>query len=694
MNVPTVGDSLCTRLLHVQADQRYRDVARNDEAAQVFAVFDEDRYLGLVTEKQAALFPGRIFADLTVLRQPQPVAEGFDPWQVLKRLHGAQDDYLPVIDNAGNFVGAVSQISLLSALSEMARTLLQDRESLIEKIGVELRDHRIAAAVFDTTSEGILVTDADNIILLVNSAFTKTTGYSSDEVQGRHPSVLSSGRHDGEFYAAMWRSLRETGAWSGEIWNRRKNGEIYPEWLHINAVIDNDGVATNYVGIFSDISNQKHVQRHLHQLAYYDALTGLPNRQLFYDRIEQIIIRARREDAGFSLLFVDFDRFKNINDSLGHNFGDKLLQVAAQRLRESVRESDTVARLGGDEFTVILVDSDSERNVAATATKIVESFSQPLEVENHPIFLTASVGIARYPDDGSDAETLMRNADAAMYQAKDEGRSRYCFFTSLLNSQLSDRLDKESALRSSLHGEGLRLVWQPQVRLADRRLVGLEALARWHHPHFGDIPPAQFIPLAEEAGLMPEFGLWVLKEASANVTRLAEHHSIDALHFALNISALQVYRGDELKQGIQETLGKSGISLGNFELELTESTLMSRGSASEALIKELRDWGLLIAVDDFGTGYSNLAYLKRFAVHRLKIDQIFVRDLANDETSRQLVTAIVQMAHSLNIQVIAEGIETEEQHAILLALGCDEGQGFLYGRPMETDQLAVVLTAN
>lgn len=687
MSALTVRDFLDPCVVRVQSERRYHDVAEDRNAGRVFAVFEEESYLGLVTEKQAALFPGRIFADLMVLTQPDPVPKDAGLDQVLSRVQEARDEFLPVMDGRGDFLGVVSEISLFTALSKAERSLRKEREKLIGQLEAQLADHRIAAAVFDHTSEGILVIDARIRVILANQAFTRTSGYTLQELSGRRLGILSPIHHDRAFLRAMWHSLHQTGEWSGQVWNRRKDGETYPEWLHVNAVLGDHGDLTHYVGIFSDISNQRYIQRNLHQLAYYDTLTGLPNRQLFCDRIALAIDHSHRDGTGFALLFVDLDRFKDVNDSLGHSFGDKLLQVAAQRLRETLRESDTVARLGGDEFTALLCGGMTEQDVLLTATRITEVFDGPLQVEDHDIFLTASIGIAFYPTDGADADTLMKNADAAMYQAKEEGRNRYCVFRTQLNVEVSERLNMENALRSSLQEGSLSIVWQPLVRLSDAGLIGFEALARWHHPVLGDVPPTQFIPLAERAGLMRFFGVWVLRTAASQIACLSKILTGYPLRFAINFSAVQIYDDSTLGSDILDALKEAEIRPEQFIVEVTESTFMKPGRSAEAVLGELTDLGLQIAVDDFGTGYSNLAYLKRFAVNCLKIDQSFVRDLVEDSATRQIVTAIIQMAHSLNIKVIGEGVETEEQRNVLLNLGCDEGQGYLFGRPMELSRV-------
>ncbi|MHB8256600.1 MAG: putative bifunctional diguanylate cyclase/phosphodiesterase, partial [Acidiferrobacterales bacterium] len=584
MNRFTVAELLSLPVTRVQANQRYCDVPHSGDATTVFAVFDGDRYLGLAAEGQLALSPEGVFAEFAAQSRVEPLPGDARVEEVLEYIRRTRAEHIPVVDEKGRFLGVVSQVSLFAAL--------------VAHFDAELRRHSIAASVFDNTSDGIVVTDASANIILVNRAFTETTGYTLEEVRGQRPSLLSSGHHEPDFYQSMWQSLQNTGAWSGEIWNRRKNGEIYPEWLRISSVRDGQGAVTNYVGIFAEISSQQHLQRQLHQLAYYDALTGLPNRQLFYDRIGQAIVRAKRDGSGFAILFIDLDRFKDINDSLGHSFGDKLLQAAACRIKGVVRETDTVSRLGGDEFTILLSETGSERDVAAIASNLVQSSEIPLDVDGRKIYLTASVGIARYPNDGRDVDMLVKNADVAMYRAKREGRNRYCFFTSELNVQVLERLSMEGALRTSLKGEGLYMVWQPQVRLVDGEVIGVEALARWRHPHQGEVAPAQFIPLAEEAGLMPELGNWVLEAAAAGGTALAGICRRRPMSLGVNISASQLFEGEALKQNILDTLERTGLGMECFELELSESTLMNRGRRSEAVLGELRRLGLQLTVDD------------------------------------------------------------------------------------------------
>lgn len=434
------------------------------------------------------------------------------------------------------------------------------------------------------------------------------------------------------------------------------------------------------------------MQKRLHDLAYYDALTHLPNRQLFYDRLEHAMTGARRDQSGFTLLFLDLDRFKEINDSRGHSFGDRLLAEAAIRLRSVVRASDTVARWGGDEFAIILAEPEDQWKAAVVARKIVLSFETAVQLDGNATYISVSIGIARFPEDGDTAELLVSNADAAMYRAKAAGRGSYSFYTPQLNQHLAERLQLESVLRTSLREGGMSLAWQPQFRLADGRLTGVEVLARWHDEMRGDVPPSQFIPIAEESGLIVELGRWVFNEAARLAAPLCDQIEVGNLRVAINISSLQL-RQNNLKEVFVAPLRQYGLSPACVELEFTESALMSQEFSAETALRELGAEGLQFAVDDFGTGYSNLAYLKRFAIHRLKVDRAFVQDIAASETDRQIVAAIVNMGHSLGLKVIAEGVETEAQRAILMQLGCDEAQGFLFARPLTFDAFARLLSS-
>lgn len=668
-----VGDCLTPNWLRVDGFQRYREVmqAASDLLPDVFAVFnDSEEYLGLVDYRQAALFPNRIFADLLVRRPAPPIIVNTLLDQVLPQFHETRSDHLAVVDEAGQFVGVISELSLFS--------------TLIEKVRQELDYHRMATMVFETTSEGILVTDSTPRIIQINRAFSETTGYSPEEVLGKNPNILHSGRQNAEFYKAMWKTVRETGKWEGELWNRRKNGEIYPEWLHINSILDDNGKVTHYIGVFSDIGPNKEIQHELQRLAYYDSLTGLPNRRLFLDRLERAIAHSHRMQDGFAVLFIDLNRFKNINDAYGHELGDSLLQAVAQRIRSATRESDTVARLGGDEYVAILHDCHDAKQCLHVAEKVQRALNEPLILDGHNLNISAAIGISRYPEDGLLVADIIRNADLAMYRAKQDGLG-VSFFQSDMHAGIVERLEIEGAIQSGLRNGEFWLAWQPQVHLQDRTLSGAEILARWQHKE-QDIPPGTFIPIAESAGLIDKLGDWVFCQAMDEAVDFIGQHAEHPFKIAVNFSPLQL-KGKQAFQRIAEMLEAKGLPPSRLVMEVTESVLMSQRLGSLEFLSGMSDLGVSIAVDDFGTGYSNLANLKLFHVDKLKIDQSFVNDLEQNATSRQIVQAIIEMAHHLNIKVLAEGIENEAQFTILRDLGCDYGQGYLFSRPIPLDQL-------
>ncbi|WP_131112299.1 putative bifunctional diguanylate cyclase/phosphodiesterase [Sulfuricystis thermophila] len=690
----TARDCLCPRHRVVGAMQRYRDVAaKNGNEVLVYAVFEEDgdgnRFLGLVEVREAALFPARVFADLLVRRQPPVLAPDTPVDEVWARLEQERCDYLPIVEADGAFRGVVSRLSLVAALMEQERALNEERERLIGNLRCELENRKIAAAVFDATAEGIMVTDAQGRILLVNAAFCRTTGYAEEEAIGQTPALLKSGRHDAAFYAAMWREIDESGSWEGEIWNRRKSGEIYPEWLHIDVVRDEQGAPRYYVGVFADIGTHKELRAQLMHLAYHDALTGLPNRRLLLDRLGQAIARAQRNDTEVGVLFLDLDRFKDINDTHGHGIGDRILVEAARRLTGLVRANDTVARLGGDEFAVIVEDIEDEASLVDIAEKLLSAFTEPFTVDAREFFLAASVGIARYPGDGDTVETLLMNADTAMYGAKQQGRSCYKFFASDMHLRLARRIEAADVLRKALGSSGLTLAWQPQVRLADGAIAGVEVLLRLARHEGISLPsPAELVAAAEESGLIKLLGQWVLREACELGTRL--NGGMRDFGIAVNFSPLQFDHG--CAPQVLELIEASGLPPQRLEVEITESALASE---NEQLIRSLETFasaGIAIAVDDFGTGYSNLGNLLRLHVDKLKIDQAFVGGLEHDEKSRKIVQTIIQMGRSLGMTVVAEGVETETQAQILRDFGCDLAQGYLFARPLAFEDFARLLS--
>jgi diguanylate cyclase (GGDEF)-like protein/PAS domain S-box-containing protein len=539
---------------------------------------------------------------------------------------------------------------------------------------------RLLAAVFENTAEGAVITDADANAVEVNRAFTEILGYARDEVLGRNPRMWQSGRHDQAYFQNMWRALSETGHWRGEIWNRRKDGSVFPEWLSISSIHDAMGRLTHYIGVFSDISQVKQSEALLDHLAHHDALTDLPNRLLLNERLDQAIRHACRRRGTVALLFLDIDHFKHINDSFGHPVGDSLLQAVAGRLMEQVRMEDTVARIGGDEFVVLLEHLADPMQAGVVAQKVVAAFTAPFDVDAQSIVISVSLGICLYPQDGEDVDTLMRNADAAMYRAKDEGRNTHRFYTAELTSKAIERVTLEASLRRAIERDEFVLYYQPQVELASERVIGVEALIRWQHPELGMVSPARFIPLAEECGLISAIGDWVLRSACRQ-GRIWLERGLDFGRIAVNVAGPQVRPG--LARGVQEILAETGLPAQYLELEVTEGFIMRQDGAAIEELHALRRLDVALAIDDFGTGYSSLGYLKRLPIQKIKIDQSFVRDLPGDLDDAAITKAVIALGGSLERAVIAEGVETVQQAEFLLHAGCREAQGYLYSRPIE-----------
>lgn len=543
---------------------------------------------------------------------------------------------------------------------------------------------RLSASVFESSNEAIVITDADLNIISVNNAFTSVTGYASEEVCGKHVRLLQSDRHDATYYDAMWRQINEYGQWQGELWDRRKNGEIYPTLAAISVVRNETGVVTHYVGISADITQNKHAEERIQQLAYYDALTGVPNRLLLQDRAQRALAQAQRDGTELALLFIDLDRFKTINDSLGHKIGDLLLQEVAGRLKKIVRDTDTVSRLGGDEF-LILLSVEGVDGAARIARRLLVTVSEPYEIGGHSLRITCSIGISVFPKDSTSFEELFKNADVAMYKAKGSGRDAFHFYTSEMDAGAMERLELENSLRQALADNQFVLYYQPQINLINHLVVGAEALIRWQHPKLGLVSPATFIPIAEESGLIAPIGEWVLREACRQ-NRAWQKDRVLSVPVAVNLSIRQFSLSDMLVV-VSDALRDTGLSATRLELEITEGLMMQDAERTLSVLNELKAKGVRIAVDDFGTGYSSLSYLKRFPLDRLKIDQSFVRDLVISRDDQAIASAITTLGHSLGLTVIAEGVETTEQLAILRSLGCNEVQGYLFGKPMSAQEL-------
>ncbi len=549
---------------------------------------------------------------------------------------------------------------------------------------------RLYANVFKNSGEAILVCDRDNLIVDINPAFSRLTGYARDEVLGMDPKLLASGSTPPHIYQEMWAALRELGYWQGELWDRRKDGGLRPVWAAISVIRDEQGAVTNYIASFTDISERKAAEERIAHLAHHDPLTGLFNRFSLEERLDQALLSARREQQQVAVMFIDMDRFKLINDTLGHHIGDRLLIEVARRLQDSVRESDIVARLGGDEFVVVLTGTESGMLAGATiAQRILQRLDCPYLIDGKALRSSPSIGISVYPGDGESAEELMQHADVAMYHVKECGRNAALFFTPEMNQSARARMSLEQDLRSGLEEGQFELHYQPQMAANCTQISGVEALLRWRHPVRGMIAPLEFIPLAEETGLIEPLGNWVLAEACR---QLAEWHQAgySDLRMAVNLSAFQLRSGKLIEQ-VGQLLARHRIPGGRLELEVTESVAMDNPERAIGLLQDLRELGVALAIDDFGTGYSSLAYLKLLPIDTLKLDRTFVKDIESDGNDAAISAATIALAHNLGLKVVAEGVETAGQEKFLLAHACDILQGYRYSKPAPAVVVAAML---
>jgi len=559
-------------------------------------------------------------------------------------------------------------------------------------IGARLRERhadrerlRQAAAVFDCTREGVLVTDSNGLIVHVNRAFMAITGYQCDEVLGQQPSLFKSGHHPPAFYQSMFATLNSCGEWSGEIWNRRKSGEIYPQWQTIRIIHDDQGRRSHYVAVFSDISAIKNSEHELKHLAHHDPLTDLPNRLLFTDRVEQALASAQIHKRGCALLMIDLDHFKMINDSLGHTVGDQLLKAVAEHLKTLFGPGMTLARLGGDEFAVLAESCPQVAQAATLAQRIIDGLREPFHIDGHRLFINASVGISQFPSDALSAEQMLRNADSALFKAKSAGRDGYALYTEELTAHAQQRVEIAFELRRALQQQELRVYYQPVHDLKTSRLIGVEALVRWAHPQRGLVSPTEFIPIAERTGLIAEIDAWVMQQACQQMCQW-QAAGVGLAFVAVNVSS-RLFARRELYQQVAQVLDATGLDPAYLELEVTESAVMDDPEVALEQMHRLRELGVRLAIDDFGTGYSSLLRLKRLPVQKLKIDQGFVAGLPCDEDDAAIVRVIIALAQSMGMQVHAEGIEQVEQAGFLLEHECDLGQGYWFGRPVPSEQL-------
>ncbi len=602
---------------------------------------------------------------------------------VMDRLaNGDKHVTIPALTTSREVNAVINAVNVFKDMLHRLEREISDRKKAQQ-------DLQLAASVFEFSAEGIMVTDADAKILSVNKAFTDITGYSFDEAAGQTPRMLRSDQHDKIFFADMWNSLEHTGMWQGEIRNRRKNGEVYPTWCNISSVRDEQNQVRRYICIFTDITEKKLSEEHIYRLAHYDVLTDLPNRVLFHERLEQALNVARRHKQKVGILFLDLDRFKLVNDTLGHASGDKLLQHVGKQLTSCVRVTDTVSRLGGDEFVIILSELESTEDAAQIARKILDVLSKPYRLDTHDVFVTASAGISVYPDDADDAKDLFKNADTAMYRAKDQGKNTYRFYTEEMNMEVTERLALENQLRKALDENYLVLHYQPRIDINTGQIIGMEALLRMQQPDMSTIFPSQFIPIAEDTGLIIPIGKWVLREACQQHKAWSKQ-GLSVPQISINMSGRQ-FMDPGLVENIKEIIDETGVAAKDFELELTETFLMENPKKTIFILRELKSIGFNISIDDFGTAYSSLAYLKRFPIDRLKIDRSFISDIPDDPEDMAITRSIIAMGRSLNLWVVAEGVETESQLSFLKSQGCQEVQGYYFSKPLDVDAMTKLL---
>jgi len=573
--------------------------------------------------------------------------------------------------------------------------VLSRLKTALTKLHKNERAMGLAATVFEHSPEGIVLSDANNKILQINAAFSKVTGYSTEDIIGQNPGILSSGRQSAEFYQDMWQTIHTQGKWSGELYNRRKNGEVYPERLTIIAIKNNQNKLTHHIAIFNDLSEQKKAEQHIHFLAHYDPLTQLANRSLFTERLQQAISKSQRNHKSIALLFIDLDRFKEVNDSYGHKAGDQLLIQVANDIKSCIRDSDSVARLGGDEFIITLEDLSHDELIASTpivASKVLTALAHKYRLEMAHAYIGASIGIAFYPEDALTADTLLQCADMAMYHAKEQGKNNYQFYSSKLNEKAKRRTYIAQELRLALSRNQLFLHYQPQYNILSKKIESFEALIRWRHPELGLLPPDEFITIAEDIGIIVKIGLWVLQIAVKQL--IIWQKTFDPkLSMAVNISVKQLENSD-LSQSVESLLELTQLPPETLELEVTENILIDDDSVTLANLHKLYKLGIQISMDDFGTGYSNMSYLKKLPIERVKIDRCFISGIPKDNNNAAIAQAIIAMAQSFEFKVIAEGIETKEQEEFLLKHGCYTGQGFLFSKPIPAEKATKLLFDN
>ena len=596
-----------------------------------------------------------------------------------------------VVCEEGNIVGILSLQHILSdieiAYIQKLETVLSERDSALK----ESRRHlSFAEKIIEASLDSVMVTDKEGTILSINPAFTRLTGYVESEVIGRNAKLLSSGIHDESFYQQMWQNITEQGTWQGEILNKKKNGDVYSEWLTIVRLAEqhDEGSQEYYAAIFSDITERKLNEKRIHALAFFDELTGLPNRRLFNDRFEVALSTAHRNNQLVAVMFLDLDRFKQINDNLGHKMGDELLKVTAERLQACIKEGDTVSRFGGDEFVILLTEMNSVKDIVKVAERISKVLREPYELDSRELHVTSSIGVAIYPDDGGDTDTLLKHADIAMYKAKDNGRNAFQLYSPEMNIVSMERLIMQNCLRTALKKCEFELHYQAKVDHQKQQVVGIEALVRWNHSELGRVSPAQFIPMAEELGLIVDIDRWVLLAACRQRKNWLDA-GIDCGAVSVNISALHF--NHDLVYTVECVLEETGLPAHLLEIEVTEGCFIQNMESATGMLSEIRALGVKSAIDDFGTGYSSLSYLSQLSFDTLKIDGSFVKQIPQNAQQCLLVSTIIAMAQALKIDIVAEGVETPAQVEFLSKKGCFVYQGYYYSRPRNAVQCTTFL---
>ena len=675
------------------------------EALRHAALADHPHIGQAISTRKPVLLDDALAATLTQAEQEVTVLRGLRTILYLPLLAGCNVLGVLIVSSMGqpkemtdDDIGLCMTLSNLASIAVSNAQIFQSfqlktlelEQKVVELNHMDRAMFKLSLAV-EQTPNSIFITDLAANIEYANATFTTVSGYSQEEILGKNPRILQSGKTPGKTYQDMWAHLTRGEPWRGEFINRRRDGSLYTELAQISPVKDAHGVVTNYLSIKTDITEYKAAEARIEKLAHYDQLTGLPNRAMLAERFKQTLSQAQRNHEQLALMFLDLDRFKNINDTLGHALGDQLLMEVTRRLKHALRDEDTVSRLGGDEFVVILPDSGVD-GAAHVASKLIEAISQPWSFDHHELIVTPSIGIAIYPHDGEDFDTLSKLADTAMYRVKQAGRNGFRFYTAEMQTHSARTLRLTVALRHALARNELSLHYQPQMSMRDGHIVGAEALLRWTHPELGTISPAEFVPIAEDSGLILNIGDWVLRTAAQQLKRWMEG-GMAPMVMAVNLSAVQ-FRHANLPERVMQILDEVGLPHALLELELTEAVAMDDPRAAVAVMDRLHERGIRMSIDDFGTGYSSLSYLKKFKVYKLKIDQSFVRDLNEDPDDKAIVTAIINMASSLGMQTIAEGVETASQLAFLRLQGCNEAQGYYFSRPLTAEQFEAFVAGN